>query len=130
MPDAIPDGSTGVELSASTPGELPDPGETLIPSGASILAAKQKRDRLRAVGASAKDEDDFISLEVARKGTFKDEGPHPSSWLMREDDDLGDGDDGKFICVSACGYSRSSCRYGRVHWRAGAYRAGQEKPES
>jgi GC-rich sequence DNA-binding factor len=83
-----------VSMELSSMDVLPDPGETIIPSESSITAAKQKRDRLRAVGATAAEEDGFISLEVSKRGAFKDEGPHPESRLMREDDDLGQGDDG------------------------------------
>ena len=68
-----------------------------IPSESSILAAKEKRDRLRktkVVNSGA--EEDFISLSVLRKEDVY-QGPHPESRLMREDDDLGEGDDGKSI---------------------------------
>ncbi|KAH9948863.1 nineteen complex-related protein 2-domain-containing protein [Amylocystis lapponica] len=67
----------------------PDP-ETAIPSGSSIVAAKQKRERLRAVGASG--EDDYISLSVSKRDDFS-QGPHPESRLVREEDELGDADD-------------------------------------
>lgn len=40
------------------------------------------------------DDGDFISLSVTRKEDLY-QGPHPESRLMREDDDLGEGDDGK-----------------------------------
>ncbi|EJD50811.1 hypothetical protein AURDEDRAFT_143230 [Auricularia subglabra TFB-10046 SS5] len=79
-----------VELSSMD--VLPDPGETIIPSESSILAAKQKRDRLKAGKATAED-DGFIALEVIKRGSFKDDGPHPESRLVREDDELGEGDD-------------------------------------
>ncbi|KAH7098970.1 nineteen complex-related protein 2-domain-containing protein [Auriculariales sp. MPI-PUGE-AT-0066] len=82
-----------ISMELSSMDILPDPGETLIPSESSIVAAKQKRDRLRATGSSKADEDGFISLEVTKRGALKDEGPHPESRLMREDDDLGEGDD-------------------------------------
>ncbi|KZV86977.1 hypothetical protein EXIGLDRAFT_621222 [Exidia glandulosa HHB12029] len=71
--------------------ELPDPGETIIPSESSIVAAKQKRDRLRKTGGTK--EDDFISLEVTKRSSLKDDGPHPESRLVREDDEVGEGDD-------------------------------------
>lgn len=73
---------------------LPDPGETLIPSESSIVAAKQKRDRLRKTGGAQ--EDDFISLEVTKRSSLKDDGPHPESRLVREDDEMGEGEDGAY----------------------------------
>lgn len=46
--------------------------------------------------ASTGEEDGFISLSVTRKeDTYQ--GPHPESRLMREDDDLGEGDDGMYF---------------------------------
>ncbi|KAH8114705.1 nineteen complex-related protein 2-domain-containing protein [Phellopilus nigrolimitatus] len=64
-----------------------------IPAESSILAAKQKRERLRQTNPSTgQGEDEFISLAVTRKDdTYQ--GPHPESRLMREDDELGEGDD-------------------------------------
>jgi GC-rich sequence DNA-binding factor len=59
-----------------------------IPSESSIAASKQKRERLRASAT-----DDYISLSVIRRSD-ESAGPHPESRLMREDDDLGEGDDG------------------------------------
>lgn len=61
-----------------------------IPSQSSIQAAKEKRERLRLVGQ----EDDYISLTVATRNDVY-QGPHPESRLMREEDDLGEGDDGR-----------------------------------
>ncbi len=43
---------------------------------------------MRGTGA----EDDFISLSVTRRA--EDQGPHPESRLVREEDELGEGDDG------------------------------------
>ncbi|KAI1794968.1 GCFC-domain-containing protein [Ganoderma leucocontextum] len=65
-----------------------DQAETAIPSASSILAAKQKRERLRVT----KDGDDYISLSLSKRDDFS-QGPHPESRLMREDDELGDADD-------------------------------------
>ncbi|KAG8806701.1 hypothetical protein FRC17_004852 [Serendipita sp. 399] len=65
-------------------------GETLIPTEVSIKAAREKRERMRKTGVST--EEDFISLTVAKRDDFST-GPHPESRLMREDDDLGEGDD-------------------------------------
>jgi GC-rich sequence DNA-binding factor len=61
---------------------------TVIPSESSIKAAKERRGRLKGNGGS----EDFISLSVARH-TEIDDGPHPESRLVREEDELGEGDD-------------------------------------
>lgn len=66
--------------------------ETLIPTETSIKDAKDRRERLRKTGAPPGG-DDFISLSVTRTAE-EWQGPHPESRLMREDDDLGEGDDG------------------------------------
>ncbi|KAF9026128.1 GCFC-domain-containing protein [Hymenopellis radicata] len=60
-----------------------------IPSESSIKVAKERRERMRTTTASG--EDDFISLSLTRKS--EDLGPHPESRIMREDDELGEGDD-------------------------------------
>lgn len=65
--------------------------DTLIPSSSTITAAKEKRDRLRKTGNT---EDDFISLSVAKRSDYS-QGPHPESRLMREDDEVGEGEDGQ-----------------------------------
>lgn len=65
-------------------------GEDAIPSEAEIRSAKEKRARLRAAAASAGGED-FISLDVSTSKV--DDGPHPHSRLMREEDELGDGEE-------------------------------------
>lgn len=62
--------------------------DTVIPSESSILSAKQRRERMRTHGT----EDDFISLSVTKRDTVP-QGPHPESRLMREEDELGEGDD-------------------------------------
>jgi GC-rich sequence DNA-binding factor len=67
-----------------------------IPSESSIKVAKERRERLRKTGG----EDDFISLTVSRREEDH-QGPHPESRLVREEDELGDGDDGKFA-LSQC----------------------------
>ncbi|RPD62638.1 GCFC-domain-containing protein [Lentinus tigrinus ALCF2SS1-7] len=61
---------------------------TAIPSASSILAAKEKRDRLRKSTAG----EDYISLSLTKRDDFS-QGPHPESRLMREEDELGDADD-------------------------------------
>jgi GC-rich sequence DNA-binding factor len=63
--------------------------ETAIPSASAISAAKEKRGRLRGTGA----DDEFISLSVAKAGDVP-QGPHPESRLVREEDELGEGEDG------------------------------------
>jgi GC-rich sequence DNA-binding factor len=70
--------------------------ETMIPTESSIKAARDKRDRLRKTGVQDGAEEDFISLSVAKREDFA-QGPHPESRLMREDDDLGEGDDGEYL---------------------------------
>ncbi|KAJ6585237.1 nineteen complex-related protein 2-domain-containing protein [Mycena capillaripes] len=64
--------------------------ETFIPSESSIKVAKERRERLRKTGVSH--EDDFISLSVVKRPE-ESQGPHPESRLMREEDELGEGDD-------------------------------------
>jgi GC-rich sequence DNA-binding factor len=64
-----------------------------ILSEPSIKDAKEKRKRLRQIGASTSD--DFISLSVSKWNEGPEgAGPHPESRLVREEDELGDGDDG------------------------------------
>ncbi len=67
--------------------------ETAIPSSSAINAAKEKRDRLRKVG---KPEEDFISLSLTKRQDYS-QGPHPESRLVREDDEMGEGDDGELL---------------------------------
>ena len=71
--------------------------DTVIPSESSVAAAKEKRERLRAGNKSATpvDDESYISLSVMKRSD-EYQGPHPESRLMREDDDLGDGDDGMY----------------------------------
>ena len=70
-----------------------------IPSESSIKAAKEKRDRLRKAVTT---EEDFIPLTVSKwDGPV---GPHPESRLVREDDEMGEGDDGQ-------------CSFRTCHWR-------------
>ncbi|KAG2155910.1 GCFC-domain-containing protein [Suillus bovinus] len=76
-------GETSVETT-----EISVDVDTAIPSESSILSAKQKRERMRTHGT----EDDFISLSVTKRDTVP-QGPHPESRLMREEDELGEGDD-------------------------------------
>lgn len=46
--------------------------------------------------SDAPSSDDFISLSVTKRDASRDQGPHPGSRLQREDDDLGEGDDGAY----------------------------------
>ncbi len=72
-----------------------------IPSESVIRAAKEKRAKLRAAGASSGVSDDFISLAPFSRSSAvqaydameADDGPHPHSRLQREEDELGDGED-------------------------------------
>ncbi|KAF8579828.1 hypothetical protein K439DRAFT_1648379 [Ramaria rubella] len=60
-----------------------------IPSGSAISAAKEKRTRLRPTGIAP---DEFISLSVAKQSVVP-QGPHPESRLVREEDELSEGED-------------------------------------
>ena len=75
---------------------LTDTGVAVIPSQSAVSAAKEKRERMRAAGPSSSHADDHISLSLTKRDD-QYQGPHPESRLMREDDDLGEGDDGEFI---------------------------------
>ncbi|KAI0631928.1 nineteen complex-related protein 2-domain-containing protein [Trametes polyzona] len=80
----------GLAYSVSDPVDI-DPGdEAAIPSASSILAAKQKRERLRASKASG--QEDYISLSLTKRDDYS-KGPHPNSRLVREEDELGEADD-------------------------------------
>lgn len=68
--------------------------EAIIPTESSIKVAKERRERLRKIGPSG--EEEFISLSVVRQSD-EYQGPHPESRLMREEDELGDGDDGSYF---------------------------------
>lgn len=68
-----------------------------IPSESSIKVAKEKRERLRKTQVTG--EEDFISLSVTKRAD-EPQGPHPESRLVREEDELGEGDDGRPL--SAC----------------------------
>ena len=65
-----------------------------IPSESSIKVAKEKRERLRQTHVTG--EDDFISLSVTKRSD-EPQGPHPESRLVREEDELGEGDDGRLL---------------------------------
>ncbi|KAI0087050.1 nineteen complex-related protein 2-domain-containing protein [Irpex rosettiformis] len=63
--------------------------EASIPSSSAINAAKEKRERLRQTEPF---EQDFISLSLTKRQDIS-QGPHPESRLVREDDEVGEGDD-------------------------------------
>jgi GC-rich sequence DNA-binding factor len=89
-----------------------DTGVAAIPSQSAVVAAKEKRERIRAIGTTSSHADEYISLSL----TTRDDGyrgPHPESRLMREDDDLGEGDDGAFIQSTT--FSANLSRICRVH---------------
>jgi GC-rich sequence DNA-binding factor len=65
---------------------------TSIPTTAAITEAKERRERMRAEGGGT-GTDSFISLEVGRVVKSGE------SRLVREEDELGDGDEGKFILI-------------------------------
>ncbi|KZT09212.1 uncharacterized protein LAESUDRAFT_810841 [Laetiporus sulphureus 93-53] len=85
--DSLMQSSVSSVIDISTEAE----SETAILSGSSILAAKQKRERLRTLGANGPGED-YISLSVSKRSDFS-QGPHPDSRLVREEDELGDAAD-------------------------------------
>jgi GC-rich sequence DNA-binding factor len=70
---------------------LDDSSSFILPSESSIKVAKEKRERLRKTQVAG--EEDFISLSLTRRAD-EPPGPHPESRLVREDDELGEGDDG------------------------------------
>ena len=63
--------------------------EVQLPTSSSIAAAKQKRQLLRKTGGEIGD--DYVSLSLTKR---VDQGPHPESRLVREEDELGEADDG------------------------------------
>ncbi|KAE9393867.1 hypothetical protein BT96DRAFT_967114 [Gymnopus androsaceus JB14] len=63
--------------------------DTLIHTESSVKQAKERRERLRKTGVSSSE--DYISLSVTRRA--EDQGPHPESRLVREEDELGEGED-------------------------------------
>lgn len=63
-------------------------GETSIPSESSIKVAKERRERVRKAKISG--EEDYISLAITRR----DDNIHPESRLVREEDELGEVEEG------------------------------------
>lgn len=99
--------------------------ETVIPSESTIKSVREKRDRIRKTGAT---EADFISLSVAKREDFAS-GPHPGSRLMREDDDLGEGDDGRLFELFWL-HSLHTFRSSRIHWGSRTYRIKQKRSQN
>lgn len=85
------DPSAALLAASSVDADVDMPTAEAIPSESSVKAAKQKRERLRGSESAA---DEYISLEVSKRG--EDNGPHPESRLVREDDELGEGEDGNY----------------------------------
>ncbi|KAF5389187.1 hypothetical protein D9757_003414 [Collybiopsis confluens] len=63
--------------------------ETLIQTESVIKQAKERREHSRKTGISTSE--DYISLSVTRRSEHQ--GPHPESRLVREEDEVGEGDD-------------------------------------
>lgn len=70
--------------------DIDDSASFNLPSESSIKVAKEKRERLRKTQAAG--EEDFISLSLTRRAD-EPPGPHPESRLVREEDELGEGED-------------------------------------
>ena len=70
--------------------------DSAIPSESSILNARQKRERIRTAVPS--NGEDYISLSVIKQSE-ESKGPHPESRLVREEDELGEGDDGMYFFI-------------------------------
>jgi GC-rich sequence DNA-binding factor len=85
MPQADLDVSMDVSYDAN---ESVQADDIEIPAASSIQHAKERRERLRA----SKPADDYISLSLTTRSD-RDDGPHPESRLVREEDELGEGDD-------------------------------------
>jgi GC-rich sequence DNA-binding factor len=51
---------------------------------------------MRTAGPPSSHAEEYISLSLTTRDD-KYQGPHPESRLMREDDDLGEGDDGELV---------------------------------
>ncbi|KAF8842200.1 hypothetical protein BDN67DRAFT_1038818 [Paxillus ammoniavirescens] len=83
-----PDVSMNVDESTFDLLEFSEAVETVIPPQSRILAAKERRENLRVTG----EEQDYVSLSVTKRIDIS-QGPHPESRLVREEDELGEGDD-------------------------------------
>ncbi|KAH7336933.1 nineteen complex-related protein 2-domain-containing protein [Rhizoctonia solani] len=75
-------------------GDVFDTQQTNIPLSSAVIEAKKKREQMRVTGkTNAPQQDEFISLSLTKRDEDTYQGPHPTSRLQREDDDLGEGDD-------------------------------------
>ncbi|PPQ75513.1 hypothetical protein CVT24_013187 [Panaeolus cyanescens] len=83
-----------------------DATSTIIPSESSIKNAREKRGRLRSNKMEGVEED-FISLSVTKRDDV-DKGPHPESRLMREEDEVGEGDDGELLFIERIALGKKS----------------------
>lgn len=86
-------------VSVSFANVAPEDTEIAIPSQSRIVAAREQRERLR-VGTA---EQEYISLSVIQRPNIS-QGPHPESRLMREEDEIGEGDDGRRDFCLLCHY--------------------------
>ncbi|KAF8887184.1 nineteen complex-related protein 2-domain-containing protein [Infundibulicybe gibba] len=86
----VDDVSMSVVEQSELPADVGVEAASLIPSESSIKVAKERRERLRKTVVSGGE--DYISLSVTRRAD-DDQGPHPDSRLVREEDELGEGDD-------------------------------------
>ena len=94
--------------------------EIRLPTSSSIAAAKQKRQLLRKTGGEIGD--DFVSLSLTKP---VNQGPHPESRLVREEDELGDADDGECLFLGPLSRVHSNPpRICGVHQRARTDRVG------
>lgn len=82
-------------LATATTSTTGEAEEELIPTDNAIAAAKMKRDIMRKSGATAQD---FIALDNNNSGDLVLAGDKGGeSRLMREEDELGEGDEGMYI---------------------------------
>ncbi|KAF7288531.1 GC-rich sequence DNA-binding factor-like protein [Mycena chlorophos] len=84
------DMSMDVDMSADISIQDVEESATFIPSESSIKHARERRGLLRKTGVPT--DNDFISLSVTKRSD-EYQGPHPESRLVREEDELGEGDD-------------------------------------
>jgi len=97
-----------------------------LPTSSSIAAAKQKRKLLRKTGREIGD--DYISLSLTK---HVDQGPHPMSRLVREEDELGEADDGEgFSNTNLLVLNDETLRICGVYQRARTNCAWKKEPES
>lgn len=87
-----------------------------LPTANAIAAARMKRETMRKIGAvdgeQTSNGNGFISLDVAVAGTKKGE-----SRLVREEDEMGEGDDGTFSPFDCEVLLMRNGRHGRLYRR-------------